>query len=268
VKTRVLAETGDLAQAQGWCRGYYDINQDGRVDPAVDRAIAMNGIYSVIPNNADGSVWGALLNPIPGRIVRIDPNTCLGEAYEPPFNNPQTSAIGYTPRGIDIDDDGVIWTALAGSGHLASFDRRKCRVLSGEAATSGQHCPEGWTLYRAPGPSFRNAPQEIATDFQYYNFVDRFNTLGLGRNVPMANGTTSDSLLALVNGEWVVLRVPYPMGFFTRGMDGRIDDPDAGWKGRGVYANYGPNAAWHIEGGLGTKSKVVRFQLRPDPLAR
>ena len=69
-----------------------------------------------------------------------------------------------------------------------------------------------------------------------YNFVDRFNTLGLGNDLPLANGTNSDSVLALrPDGTWLVLRVP--MGFFSRGMDGRIDDPKAGWKGRAVYAN-------------------------------
>jgi hypothetical protein len=51
-------------------------------------------------------------------------------------------------------------------------------------------------------------------------------------------------------------------------LDGRIDDPDAGWKGRGIYADYGQNAVWHIEGGLGMRSSVVKFQLRPDPLAK
>jgi len=25
---------------------------------------------------------------------------------------------------------------------------------------------------------------------------------------------------------------------------------------------------WHIEGGKGTKGKLVKFQMRPDPLAR
>jgi len=25
---------------------------------------------------------------------------------------------------------------------------------------------------------------------------------------------------------------------------------------------------WHVEGGLGTKSAVVKFQLRPNPLAK
>jgi hypothetical protein len=51
-------------------------------------------------------------------------------------------------------------------------------------------------------------------------------------------------------------------------VDGRIDDPDAGWKGRGVWANYGTNFNWHTEGGKGTTSKMVKFQMRPNPLAK
>lgn len=268
VRTRVLDETGNVGAAQGWCKPYIDVNQDGRVDPKVDREIQTAGIYSVIPHPSDGSVWGAVIGPMPGRIVRLDPKTCVGEAYEPPFD-PAAGVAAYSPRGIDVDSNGVIWTALAGSGHLASFDRRKCKVLSGPAAVDGQHCREGWTLHPVPGPRFKNVRGDIAADFQYYNFVDRYDTLGLGTDVPLANGTTSDSLLVLrPDGTWLVLRVPYPLGFFSRGMDGRIDDPKAGWKGRGVYADYGPNAVWHVEGGLGTKSAVVKFQLRPNPLAK
>ncbi len=60
----------------------------------------------------------------------------------------------------------------------------------------------------------------------------------------------------------------YPLGFYMRGMDGRIDDVNAGWKGRALYSNYGTHFVWHIEGGKGTKGKVVKFQVRPDPLAR
>jgi hypothetical protein len=266
IKTRVLDETGDVAAAQGWCRGWVDLNQDGKVDPATDRPIDFN-FYSVIPH-PDGSVWGASPGPMPGRIIRIDPKTCLGEAYEPPYD-PASGVVGYTPRGIDVDSNGVIWTALASSGHMASFDRRKCKVLQGPAAVDGQHCREGWTLYPVPGPRFKGVRGDVAVDFQYYNFVDRFNTLGLGKDVPIATGSTSDSLLALKpDGSWVVLRVPYPLGFFARGLDGRIDDPDGGWKGRGLYADYGENAIWHVEGGLGTRSKVVKMQLRPNPLAK
>ena len=269
INTRILDETGDEAAAQGWCRGFHDLDQDGKVNPSVDRQIAVNVIYSVIAHPSDGSVWGAAPGPMPGKIIRIDPKTCVGEAYEPPFD-PAAGIVGYTPRGIDVDSNGVIWTALASSGHLASFDRRKCKgPLQGPSATSGQHCREGWTLHPVPGPRFKNVRGDVAVDFQYYNFVDRFNTFGLGENVPFANGTNSDSLLALQpDGTWLVLRVPYPLGFFSRGMDGRIDDPKAGWKGRAIYADYGPNATWHIEGGLGTRSAVIKFQLRPDPLAK
>jgi hypothetical protein len=63
------------------------------------------------------------------------------------------------------------------------------------------------------------------------------------------------------------MRVPYPLGFYSRGLDGRIDDPTAGWKGRAVWADFGTNVPWHLEGGPGTRSKMVKFQLRPDPLA-
>ena len=60
-----------------------------------------------------------------------------------------------------------------------------------------------------------------SADYHYYNWVDQFDTLGLGENVPMAPGSGSDSILALLpeTGEWVVLRVPYPLGFFARGLD-------------------------------------------------
>jgi hypothetical protein len=51
-------------------------------------------------------------------------------------------------------------------------------------------------------------------------------------------------------------------------MQGRIDDPKAGWKGRGFWTSYNPYTAWHIEGGKGTRDKLVKVQMRPDPLAK
>jgi len=63
--------------------------------------------------------------------------------------------------------------------------------------------------------------------------------------------------------------VPYPMGFHAKGLDGRIDDATLGWKGKGLWSTYAGRAPYHIEGrGKGETSKVVKFQLRPDPLAR
>ena len=164
--------------------------------------------------------------------------------------------------------NGVVWTVLA-SGHLASFDRRKCKgPLNGPAAT-GQQCPEGWTLSAVPGPSFQGMAS-VPVDSNYYDWVDQFDTFGLGKNVPIATGNGSDALMALPSGsgKFVVLRVPYPMGFYAKSMDGRIDDPKAGWKGKGLWSTYATRTPQHLEGGKGTTSKAVKFQLRPDPLAK
>ena len=65
-----------------------------------------------------------------------------------------------------------------------------------------------------------------------------------------------------------MLRVPYPMGFFSKGMDGRIDDPKGGWKGKGIYTTIATRAPFHLEGSKGTTSKLIRFQMRPDPLSK
>src|SRR4029434_7117529 len=106
------------------------------------------------------------------------------------------------------------------------------------------------------------------TEAIYYAWVDQFDTFGLGRNVPIGTGNANEALLALVNGKVVVLRATYPMGFYAKWMDGRIDDPNAGWKGKGLWSTYATRTPFHVEGGKGTTSKVVKFQLRPDPLAR
>ncbi|MDO8793042.1 MAG: hypothetical protein Q7J25_00295, partial [Vicinamibacterales bacterium] len=189
------------------------------------------------------------------------------EYYEPPYNNPKAKVSGYLPHGIDIDrSNGVIWVGL-NSGHYAAFDRRKCKVVNGPTAT-GQHCPEGWTLNQAPGPNFKTVEWSGSADSYYLNWVDWHNTGGYGNNVPMLVGSGSDSLMAFVNGKWVVMRVPYPMGFHPRGMDGRIDDPKAGWKGRGLWATHSEQPTWHQEGGKSERPKVIQFQLRPNPLAK
>ena len=277
INTKLYDQTGDERMSNGWCPIVVDTNADGKItrpwnepgdkvrDPKRDTRVAV-AAYGLIAHPVDGSVWGAMDEVIPGRIFRLQPGknpplTCIGEVYEPSVEQ------GFRPRGIDVDRNGVIWTALAGSSHLASFDRRKCKVLNGPTAL-GRHCDEGWTFYPAPGVTFKNS--NVLTDFHYYNWVDQFNTLGLGENIPIATGSSSDSLLVLKpdTRAWVVLRVPYPMGFHSRGMDGRIDDPNAGWKGRGLYATYGNDASWHVEGGPKERGNLVKFQIRPDPLAR
>src|SRR5476649_760083 len=148
INSRILAETGDAKKAQGWCPAYLDSNGDGKIDPKVDKRIPVNG-YGLIVNPKDNSIWMATTGgPTPGHLLRMTlganpPETCMAEIYQPPYNpSSATGPSGYAPRGIDIDRNGVIWTALSGSGQLASFDRDKCKVTSGPQAT-GQHCKEG-----------------------------------------------------------------------------------------------------------------------------
>ena len=269
---KMFEETGDEVKSQGWSPFILDTNGNGKrdayvepdqpADPTKDTRVVAN-LYSAAINPRDGSVWGTQLGN-PGRVVRIAPgadptHTALTEVFEPPFP-------GYGPRGGDVDRNGVYWSSLA-SGHLGKFDRSKCKVLNGPTAT-GRHCPEGWTLYRFPGPQFRDVQDDGSAEASYYTWVDQYNTFGLGDNVPLATGNMSDSYFALVNGKWVTLRVPYPMGFFAKWGEGRIDDPQAGWKGRGLWATSANRTIFHSEGGTENRPKVIKFQLRPDPLAR
>ena len=82
-----------------------------------------------------------------------------------------------------------------------------------------------------------------------------------------ADAHLADGLHAFVNGQMVTLTVPYPLGFYAKGLDGRIDDANAGWKGRGLWASSGMRTPAHLETGKGSKPLAVHFQIRPDPLA-
>ena len=270
---KMFEATGDEQKSQGWTPLVLDTNGNGRrddyvepnqaVDPTKDKRVVA-AFYGIGVNPVDGTVWGTVLG-FPGYVIRLNPGpnppaTALAEVYEPPLP-------GYGPRGMDIDRHGVVWTPLS-SGHLASFDRRKCKgPLNGPTAI-GPHCPEGWTLHPFPGPQLMNVSDSGSAEASYYTWVDQFDTFGLGTNIPIATGNANESLLAFVDGKFVNLRVPYPMGFYAKWMDGRIDDPQGGWKGKGLFSTYATRTPFHVEGGQGTTSKVVRFQLRPDPLAR
>jgi len=279
LNTKLFDETGDEEKSQGWTALVMDTNGNGKRDAYVepdappdstkDTRIA-SAFYAVSPA-PDGSVWGTVMG-LPGSVVRLSPganppDTALAEMYEVPFNNPKAAVEGFSPRGGDVDRNGVYWSALA-SGHMASFDRRKCTgPLNGPSAT-GQHCVEGWTLYAEPLPQMKGVRDPGSAEASYFSWVDQFDTLGLGANVPMNTGNGSEGLLILKDGEWIVLRVPYPNGYYTKWVDGRIDDPSAGWKGRGLWSTVSTRAPFHMETGRGTTSKVVKFQMRPDPLAR
>lgn len=267
--TKVFDETGNAEKAQGWAPFVLDTNGNGKLDdytepgkptePGKDVRVAGSGTYAVMPNPVDGSIWYTW-NVFAGRsgVIRFDPKTKLSEVYYIPMP-------GFGPRGGDIDAKGVVWVSLA-SGHLGSFDRAKCKgPLAGPTAT-GDHCPEGWAFHQYPGPGFQGIGDNSA-EASYYTWVDQHNAVGLGKDVPISTANENDGFAALVDGKMVVLRVPYPIGYYAKGLDARIDDPKAGWKGRGLWSSEGDRTPWLKEGGKGMTPIAVHIQVRPDPLA-
>ncbi len=278
--TKKYLATGDEQKSQGWTPIIVDTNGNGKrdayveanqpLDPTKDKRV-MAAFYGVQPSPIDNTVWGQSMDvgfsrmDQPGYIIRLIPGsnpaeTALAELFLPPDE-------GYGSRGLDLTTDGVVWTVLS-SGHMASFDRKKCKSeIKGPEAITGKMCPEGWTLYKFPGPQFAGVTDKGSAQHAYYIWVDRLNTLGLGPNVPIASTNGGESLTALVDGKFVTLRVPYPLGFFSKNADGRIDDPNAGWKGKGVWTTFGSRAPFHNEGGTQNSPKLYKVQMRPDPLA-
>ena len=280
LNTRVFDETGDVNKAQGWSPEVVDVPGWGKrgeyveanqpTDPNKQKRV-IAGFYGVQPSPVDDSIWGQSMDvgfsrlDQPGYLIRFIPgpdptNTGLTELFQPPEGT-------FGPRGVDVDTKGVVWTALS-SGQLASFDRSKCKEkLMGPNTITGKQCMEGWTLYPFPGPQFKGVEGNGSAEHAYYVWVDLYNTFGLGENVPLAMTNGGESITALVNGKFITLHVPYPAGFFTKNVDGRIDDPATGWKGRGLWTTSGTRAMFHNETGKGERPRVFKIQMRPDPLA-
>jgi hypothetical protein len=240
-----------------------------KLDPAKDTLLS-EFLYGT-STAPDGSVWLAGYVPyVPSGIVHMipgknPPETCKTEFYEPPKVDGKYQAFGIRGVGVEADSN-VAWAAFS-SGQIGRFDRGKCKALNGPTAT-GQHCPEGWTFWDLPSPKLDHT--EATSDFVYSEWADFFDVMGQGKNAHFFPAVNSDSVLMMKDGDRTKLysfRVPYPMGFYTRGMDFRIDDKSAGWKGKAMHATYSSGVQWHQEGGEGEYSKEVAFQLRPNPLA-
>src|SRR3954451_21299747 len=268
LNTKMFDETGDAARSHGWTPFVLDTNGNGRRDEYTEptqpmdasrdmRITAGSGPYAVMPHPSDGSIWYTV-GVFGGNagFLRFDPKSQLSEFYALPKE-------GYGIRGGDIDKNGVAWGS-ASNGSIVSFDRRKCKAPLNGAKATGEHCPEGWAFYRYPGPGFEG--EKTSAEASYYTWVDQHNTLGLGDDVPMSTANLNDGFVALKDGKMVMIRIPYPMGYYAKGFDGRIDDPNAGWKGRGLWSTSGDRTPWLMEGGKGAKPRAVHIQLRSNPL--
>ena len=271
-------KTHDSEASQGWCPGIIDTNGNGKidpgwtepndpVDPTKDHRITF-GAYSITISAKDGALWVSGIGRGDKRLVRVvkgsnPPESCRTEFFEPPPNQ-AIDVIG--SGGVDSDANGVVWQNWRASGHFSSFDRSKCKTTSDPKVT-GQSCPEGWAFYRMNDPTYGNSIYHA--NESYLTHMDTWDVLGLGKDAPMYGSVNTDAIevLSPQTKQFVTLRVPYPLGFFARSANGRIDDPKAGWRGKGLWADYASYAGWHIEGGPGTLPKAIKFQMRPNPLA-
>ncbi len=184
LNTKRFDETGDAASSQGWSPFVLDINANGKRDDYIEpdqpadqsrdlRITGGSGTYAVMPHPVDGSVWYTV-GVFAGRggVLRFDPATGLSEIF-------YVAQPGFGPRGGDIDKQGVVWVSL-GSGHIGSFDRRKCTgPLNGPKAT-GDHCAEGWAFHQYPGPGFQGIGENSA-EFELLHVGGSAQHLGAGR---------------------------------------------------------------------------------------
>lgn len=295
-------KTQDASKSIGWCPLVLDTNGDGKItpdrkewnlqleglfggegvvlhgddaaatgghapDPQKDTRIAGFN-YGVGISPTDQTYWAAKYSPyVPSGILRVDPGsrppqTCKTEYYSAP-KGPDGKYLAFNARSVDVDAKGIAWVSF-GTG-IGRFDRTKCKGKRQTA--SGDHCPEGWDIIETPGPKFKGTT--VGSDWFYHTFVDHHDTFGLGKETPIFANSVADELLAYLPKEkkFVHLRVPYPLGFYARGLDGRIDDPKAGWKGRGIWASNNVVPLWHQETGEGSTETIAHFQMRPSPLA-
>ena len=148
------------------------------------------------------------------------------------------------------------------------FDRRKCKAVTGPRKADGSECSE------VAGRSIR--PPDRSSKARTSRPTSTITT-GWTSTTSSAWGRTSPSqpdqipILSLVldhrrrsgrpcacRTRSASIRAAWTVASTIRTADGRVAR---------VYANYGTHFVWHIEGGKGTKGKLVKFQIRPDPLA-
>ena len=226
-------------------------------------------------NPKDGSLWCSGIGRGDKRLMRLElgsnpPTTCKAEFYEPPPDAP----LGvFGSGGVEADHQGVVWQNWRASGQFSAFDRSKCK----STLDCNRHRPElsrGLDLLpQERYPTFDGSPYHA--NESYLTHMDVHDVLGLGKDAPMYGSVNTDAFEVIQPStkQFVTLRVPYPLGFFPRSANGRVDDPKAGWKGKGLWGSFSSYATWHGEGGRGEGGpgllpKAVKMQMRPNPLAK
>ena len=193
---------------------------------------------------ADGSIWGSNLTH-PGYIMRLapgsnPPDTALAEIYKVPLP-------GFGIRGM-----------------RRRSQRRRCGCRSTVAISAASTGASARVRSTGRAPSLATNVRRASRSIRSRGRASRAIRARRKRRItPGSTSTTSSASAPTCRSRpatsrtrsmrWsaaamVELRVPYPMGFFAKGLDGRIDDEAAGWKGRGLWVTSGNRTPMHIEG--------------------
>jgi streptogramin lyase len=224
---------------------------------SIDRSgkAVSGGGYGIAVSPRDGSVWRTntyiAQTGAPDNLTFAGQNTIIKfDPVKRAFKSYQLPPPGRSAIGIDVGADGRVWFGTA-SGHLGRFDPKT----------------ERFTYWVTPGPRVKNDGGDGGSgDFHYNVFVDQHDTSGLGAGTVILTGANSDALVVFdpAKERFSVFRVPYPLVMYHRGVDGRIDDAGAGWKGRGLWIDESNDPARFVEHASGVVSHI---QVRPTPLA-
>ena len=247
------------------------VEADQPVDPTKDKRV-VTAFYGVAPEPNGDAVWGSVLG-MPGSVVRLTlgsnpPETALAEVYDVPFNESEGVGLGLCAarhgRGQQqCGVDGALERPVRelrspqvqGSAQRTDRDGRALPRRLGVLYASRARTSRAGSI--PPARRARTTTSSIASTCS-----------ASARTFRLRPATNRKRILALVDGKFLTFRVPYPMGYYGKGLDGRIDDPKGGWKGKGLWATYATRAPFHAEGGKGTLSKALKFQVRPNPLSK
>ena len=281
LNTKLFEETGDEAKAQGWTALIMDTNGNGKRDAYVeperagrsDQGQAVQRRRSTRCSRRPTARSGARCSAIPARPCASCPAAtrrrrrwwrCTSRRSSTPI--PRRGLLA-ARHGRRPQRRGV-----GGAGQRPHGELRPPQV-QGRRSTArrppGQHCPEGWTLYTEPAPQMKGVTDSGSAEASYYTWVDRFDTLGLGARTCRSTPATRPRACwrsRTASGSCCACRIrsaTTPSGWTAASTTRR-----AAGRARGLWSTVSTRAPFHMEGGKGTSSKIVRFQMRPDPLAK
>ena len=146
--TKKFDATGDAAAAQGWAPIVLDTSGNGKLDrwvepgqpvnPKLDQRLAAS-FYAVMPNPADGSIWGSVAFRFPGALIRFDPKPGLSEIFRmcarPASARAAPTSIATAWSGCPWPAD--IWASSIGANARArSTDRPRRATTAPKAGVS------------------------------------------------------------------------------------------------------------------------------------